>query len=212
MKQDAFRDSITAYAEAANLVQQRRRESLCKDIGNGGEDPLIITETHRLIGLGNDVHDTIPALKRTIHLKALSTALQMARSHHALAVEVAAAVDNVSTAPGEDSSDLLQEAAKEAANHHLCAYKVICEIRRLREASDKASAGQKNTLGRFKGAGKMIIMANRLGEAGGRLTARGRDIGLVSFAVETLCAQTGILALTDCFFSLWHPRVADQSK
>ena len=181
MKQESFRDSIAAYVEAADLNQRKNRETLCKDMVEGGEDPLI-TETHRLIGLGDDVHDTTQSLKCTTHLKAMSTALQMARSHHALAVEMAAAADNTQTAPGEDSSDLFQE----AANHHLCAYKVIYEIRRLREASDKASKSKKKALGRFKGAAKIIVMANRFGEAGGRLTTRGHEIGLVSFTIGTL--------------------------
>ena len=174
----------------------------------GVEDPLL-TETHHLIGLGDDIHHAARSLKYTTHLKAMSTALQMTRSHHAVGVEAAAAVDDTESAPDEDTLDLFRE----AANHHLCAYKVICEIRRLREASrSKASKGKAKPLRRFKGVANVVIMANRIGEAGGRLTAHGHNLGLVSFAIGALLGLNQNYCADKLLLLLVAPHTADQSN
>ena len=170
-----------AYSEAADLAKRRRRETVCKGMSGGDEDPLI-AKTHRSIGFGDNVCFGVQSLNHTTHLAAVSTALQMAMSHHAIGAEVASAVDDTSPTADEDTSELFKEAAK----HHLGAYKMLCDIRSLREASEKASKGKINALGRFKGAAKMIVTANRIGEAGGRLTMHGRNLGLVSFDRSTV--------------------------
>ena len=179
--QGPFEESITAWEEAANIKHQDQKTAQ-KD-KCAVEDELIV-KTQNLIGAhtssGLSSH-CAHSLKNTIHLKALSTALQMARSHHALAVEAVIVSRESLTAASEESLDLFRV----AIGHHLCALRLLCEIRRLRTASNKTSLDRKKFGTRFKGAAKKIILANRVTPAGGRLTASGRDIGVVSYDRNT---------------------------
>ncbi len=73
------------------------------------------------------------SLKNTTHLEALSTALQMARSHHALGVEAV------------NARDLPQ--FKAAIHHHLNALKLTRETERLRAvANNSAIGGRKSAM------------------------------------------------------------------
>jgi hypothetical protein len=136
------------------------------------DDPLIV-ETHDAID--DELHDSsrfpsngAHSLKNTTHLKALSTALRMARSHHAVAVEAATAA--------EESAD--SDRFRTALNHHLRALQLICETQRLRAASNK-STGENL---RFMGAAKRVIAASRVLSGGRVLATRAHDLSTVSYA------------------------------
>mmetsp|Transcript_2373 Transcript_2373/g.4182 ORF Transcript_2373/g.4182 Transcript_2373/m.4182 type:complete len:218 (+) Transcript_2373:160-813(+) len=76
------------------------------------------------------------SLKNTTHLKALSSALQLASSHHALGVEL-------TKGTSEDSEPL-----EEAIVHYLQALEFIRVAQCLRAASDVLSMGGNNRAGR----------------------------------------------------------------
>lgn len=101
--------------EAADLKQGQNKPKKDEDTGSA-EDPLL-AETHEFICSGYKKRDSPKSpsrdtsrrllsqdaklLKHTIHHKALSTALQMARSHHAIAEEVGTTGKEGTTAPGK---------------------------------------------------------------------------------------------------------------
>ena len=173
--QDSFRSSIAAW-EAAAKIQHEQDQEMCKKLSTVNDDPLL-SETQDLIYSNNETLDssklknTIHSLKNTTHLKALSTALQMARSHRAVAVEMAIIAENDITAHDIENLKLLRT----AANHHLQALRLIRETQHMRAASIKPSS-----TARFWGAAKRVVAANKIG--GGKLTAPGRDLSVVSFA------------------------------
>ena len=185
--QDSFGDSIAAWEEAANIKQQQGRTSIHRNMITVDDDPLIV-ETHDLICSNYEPHDSsrlashsVHSLKNTIHLKALSTALQMAKSHHAVAVEVVMAAEEELTAPSEEH--LIK--FRVAVNHHMRALELICET----AASNPSSGGRKS---HFVGAAaKRVTEINRVTLGGGRRATHGCDLGVVSYDHTTnICAQT----------------------
>ena len=142
------------------------------------DDPLIL-ETQDVISSYYENTNTSKlspganSLKNTSHLKALSTALQMAGSHHGLGVEVVAAKEKTTTS--EEDSDQF----KAAINHHLHALILTRETQRLREASHVASnissmGGTRKSITAFFGDAMNVITGGR------RLTTVGRDLNVVS--------------------------------
>ena len=179
--QGPFGDSIAAWEEAADIKQRQNQKTVYQDIST--LDETLIVKTHDLICSDHETHGSsrlsshsVNSLKNTIHLKALSTALQMARSHHVVAVEAVMTRKEERIAPSKENLDHFRV----AVNHHLHALKLIFEIRRLRAASNKSSLDGRKFASRFKGAAKKVITTNRIIPGGGRLTTHGRDIGVVS--------------------------------
>lgn len=90
-----------------------------------GDDPLI-KETNEMMKSYHEINPSTNAsadsLKNTTHLKALSTAIQLASSHHSLGAKIL----------GEDSQGL--DPFKEAVNHHLQALELVRVTRGLRAA------------------------------------------------------------------------------
>jgi len=118
----------------------------------------------------------VQSLKNTIHLGALSTALQMARSHHAVAV--ATASEATATTGGEEAGNTNVLKFGVAANHHLRALELISETHRLRTASNMSSLGGGRSATRFKGAIKRIVATTRIG--GGRSTNSGCHLAVLT--------------------------------
>eukprot|EP00580_Thalassiosira_gravida_P014014 CAMPEP_0201683380 /NCGR_PEP_ID=MMETSP0494-20130426/52097_1 /ASSEMBLY_ACC=CAM_ASM_000839 /TAXON_ID=420259 /ORGANISM="Thalassiosira gravida, Strain GMp14c1" /LENGTH=1049 /DNA_ID=CAMNT_0048167155 /DNA_START=374 /DNA_END=3521 /DNA_ORIENTATION=+ len=136
MALDLFRESFAAWEEAANIAELSGRSVELED----NDDPLI----HETSGLMSSYHESRPpkhsydakSLKNTTHLKALSSALQLASSHHALGVEL-------TKGTSEDSEPL-----EEAIVHYLQALEFIRVAQCLRAASDVLSMGGNNRAGR----------------------------------------------------------------
>ena len=177
---NSFGKSIAVWEEAANIKQGQGQKTVQKEHRDKYTEDILFMKTNELICSGQGTQSSFKllshsahSLQNTIHVKALSTALQMARSHHALAVEAVMVLDDKTTDPSKECS------TSRSLSHHLCAFKLFCEIRRRRMAfkSSSLDGGVYGT--RFKGAAKKIMLANRV-SGGGRLTASGRDIGVVS--------------------------------
>ena len=136
------------------------------------DDPLLLETLKLICSTDSNAH----SLRQTTHLSALSTGLEMARSHHAVAVEMVISVEKEST--------ILIDSIKlrEAMNHHLRALALICETRCLRAASHASSLNKKKSISRarFVGAAKRVITTNRLNPGGRRLTTQGRSLTVVS--------------------------------
>ena len=140
----------------------------------------LIVKTHDLICSDDKtrVSSRLPShvaksLKNTTHVKALATALQMARAHHAVAVEVAMAGKEETTAPI-------------VINHHLCALQLITSARRLRAASQElALKGRRPTPTLMSEIQRDLAASNASDEKGGapntELTTSGHDLSVVSY-------------------------------
>mmetsp|Transcript_40064 Transcript_40064/g.73298 ORF Transcript_40064/g.73298 Transcript_40064/m.73298 type:complete len:965 (+) Transcript_40064:3-2897(+) len=197
MALDLFRDSIAAWEEAANIKQQqdpkdekhsnnrRHRDHLLfaparySNVIAVIDDPLIL-ETHHVLHSYDETNSITSrlysqhgahSLKNTTNLKALSTALQMARSHHALGVEVVSAAkeEEEEITTGEDELDIF----KVAMNHHLQALTLTRETQRLRAAVNISSLGRRKSPTLFNGAAMSVDSGGR------RLTTRGRDFSIL---------------------------------
>ena len=170
-------------AEAAKITELEQKSQFLKsrDVGCFVTFLWPTTQTHELI-CSTDDSTGFPScgthsLRKTTHLSALSTALEMARSRHAVAVEM------VMTAEKESMTLIDAIKMRAAINHHLRALTLNCETRRLRAASHTSSLNKGKSIARahFVGAARRVIVTNRLTPGGRRLTARGRDLAVVSY-------------------------------
>ena len=151
------------------------------------EDYPLIVETQELICSRYQTHDSsslsaqgAPPLKNTIHLNALSAALLMARSHHAIAIEGAIIGKEEATFRSKQRSDQVRVAI--SITHHLVALILIRETQHLRLASHRASRKGRKFPALLKKAAKKVMIANRVVPVGGRFTLYGCDLSTVSCA------------------------------
>ena len=122
-------------------------------IEDSNNDDMLIHKTREVILSFNLIQkfDMLPLysaylLKNTTDLKALSAALHMARSHHALGVEEAMA--GVLKAAMPETATIKEETLdqfKVAINHHLYALKLIGETQRLRSVPNMSLLDEKNS-------------------------------------------------------------------
>ena len=105
-------------------------------------------------------------LKNTTHVEALSSALHMATSHHALGVEEVMA--------GEGTKEITLNKFKVAIGHHLHALKLISETKHLRAAANMSSPGGRLLATSSMGAANAAPFKVR------RLTVRYGDLSIVS--------------------------------
>lgn len=162
---DLFQQSLSSWSESANKTLESST-SLNMGVLAANINPLIV-ETNMLI-TKDDTEERSSAYAKTIQLlqsndtKALSTALQMASSYHALGIE------------------MLDEDSRVALENHVNAYGLIRAAQRMRLSLNvtSLSIGQKPR--RLKGAALKVI-----GDSNRRLkkmTTRVRDLSVLSNA------------------------------
>ena len=123
----------------------------------------------------------------------------MAKSHHAVAVEMAMSGKEGITSPREQHLDPIRVSVA----HHLYAMKLIFESRRLRTALHMSSSRKRKSKIRFIEAANMIMVANRVVPVGGRLTTHGRDLGVVSYDHTTIIYVCTLHGFPDTLFLLF---------
>lgn len=113
------------------------------------------------------------SLTNTTHAKALTTAMEMVSSHHALGVE---AMKNTT---GDKSQ------YKTAIHHHLHAWLLLCEVQR-QHRGEPARRNSKNLVG---------DTMNVVSGTGRKLTVRGKDLSVVS-SIHAFCFNPDTMLLT----------------
>lgn len=174
--QSSFGGSIAAWEEMTTMASsQHVKLTHMNEANDNGSDDMLSLKTREVI-MSFDVIQKLAKiplysaylLKNTPHLKALSTALLMARSHHALGVEEAFAEEE-STATERE----IVNKFRVAIHHHLCALKLISEVQRLRAVPSISLGGNECTISSV-GASNMNTLREQ------RLTVCARDLDVVS--------------------------------